>query len=115
MFAGAGAGAGAGDNPTACALEVLVFPAAVDVLLFVIVLFGFRGSIDPVIEVCVSQSQAIKKRQHVNPENRNSPQYITLTFNTQKFLRYHSVRPRREGPGTFQLEARRCPITALKA
>jgi hypothetical protein len=74
------AGAGAGDNPTACALEVLVFPASVDVLLSVILLFGLRGSIDPVIEVCVSQSQAIKKRQHVRPENRNSPQYITLTF-----------------------------------
>jgi len=74
------AGAGAGDNPTACTLEVLGFPASVDVLLFVIVLFGFRESIDPVIEACVSQSQAIKKRQHVRPENRNSPQYITLTF-----------------------------------
>lgn len=79
LFAGGG-----GDNPTGCALGVLVFPASVDVLLFVIVLFGFRGSTCAVVEVCVSQSQAIKKRQHVRPENRNSPQYITLTFNTQK-------------------------------
>lgn len=54
--------AGGGDNPTGCALGVLVFPASVDVLLFVIVLFGFRGSTCAVVEVCVSQSQAIKKR-----------------------------------------------------
>lgn len=66
--------AGGGDNPTGCALELSVFPASVDVLLFLIALFGCRGSIDPVIEGCVSQSQAIKKQQHVRPQYRKSPQ-----------------------------------------
>lgn len=69
LFAGGG-----GDNPTGCALGLLVFPASVDVLLFLIVLFGCRGSTDTVIEGCVSQSQAIKKQQHVRLEYRKSPQ-----------------------------------------
>lgn len=64
LFAGGG-----GDNSTPCTLEELVFPASVDVLLFVIVLlFGFTGATAPVIEGCVSQSKAIKMQQHVRPE-----------------------------------------------
>lgn len=63
LFAGGG-----GDNPTPCTLEELVCPASVDVLLFVIVLFGFTGPTAPVIEGCVSQSKAIKMQQHVRPK-----------------------------------------------